>query len=142
MLSQAASAQALEKSVIAGFNSKLVQRVTNFSSATGVSLHLRSCDHTSMLSDPGDSLRRGSGTPTPLSRPFWTLRRSTDSSMPPPTETQVTSGGESTTSDSPTYTDYHTRTFLHIYSNNYHPSAAAQTIWGQGVSNLLNGTVW
>ena len=38
MLSQDASAQAAEKAVITGFNTKLAQRVASFAASTGVSI--------------------------------------------------------------------------------------------------------
>ncbi|KAI0821211.1 hypothetical protein BC629DRAFT_1278024 [Irpex lacteus] len=99
MLSQDASAQAAEKTVIAGFNTKLAQRVANFSSSTGSKTWIwdSNAAFTTVLNNPTK---------------YGFL--------------DATSYGN--TGD--------------FWGNNYHPSAAAQTIWGQDVSNLLNGTVW
>lgn len=97
MLSQDASAQAAEKTVIAGFNTKLAQRVANFSSSTGVRALIKtycSRKYTNYQHIEFDSLRRGFGTPTPRSPPSSTTPRRTDSWMPHRTATPVISGGE------------------------------------------------
>ncbi|KAH8110570.1 hypothetical protein DFH11DRAFT_1514184 [Phellopilus nigrolimitatus] len=100
MLAEPASAQALEKSIIAGFNSKLVDRVTQLkANNTGVSTWIWDSNtaFTQVLDDPtafgfiDNTSFGGTGD-------FW--------------------------------------------GNNYHSSSAAQTIWGQNVSQVLEGTIW
>ncbi|TFY55804.1 hypothetical protein EVG20_g9187 [Dentipellis fragilis] len=100
MLAQGASAQALEKSVIAGFNSKLATRVTNLTTThSGVKTWLWDSNtaFTQVLNNPAtygfvDNTSYG-GTGD-----FW--------------------------------------------GNNYHPSSAAQVIWGNDIGALLGDTVW
>ncbi|KAI0684841.1 hypothetical protein BC835DRAFT_590621 [Cytidiella melzeri] len=99
MLAQSASAQATEKTVIAGFNSKLAQRVAAFATSTGSKTWV------------WDS-----------NAAFTTVLNS------PTTYGFVDNTSYGNTGD--------------FWGNNYHPSAAAHTIWAEGISQLLNGTYW
>ncbi|KAI0785774.1 hypothetical protein C8Q75DRAFT_722141 [Abortiporus biennis] len=100
MLAQDASAQALEKTVIAGFNTKLAAKISSFkANNTGVSTWLfdSNAAFTAVLDNP-----QANGF------------------------VDATSYGN--TGD--------------FWGNNYHPSAAAQTIFGQEIGQLLGDTVW
>ncbi|KAI0343567.1 hypothetical protein BDW22DRAFT_1344558 [Trametopsis cervina] len=98
MIPQGTSATNAEKTVIAGFNSKLAQRVATLAS-TGAQTWLfdSNAAFTTVLNNP-------------------TKYGFVD----------ATSYGN--TGD--------------FWGNNYHPSSAAQTIFGQQISQLLNGTLW
>ncbi|KAA1470460.1 hypothetical protein DENSPDRAFT_775132 [Dentipellis sp. KUC8613] len=100
MLAQAASAQALEKSVIVGFNSKLATRVSNLTTTH-------------------------SGVKTWL----WDSNTAFSQVLNNP----ATYGFVDNTSYGGTGD---------FWGNNYHPSSAAQVIWGDGIGALLSDTVW
>jgi len=100
MLAQSTSAQSAEKTVIAGFNTKLVAKIASFkANNTGVS---------TWLFDSNTA--------------FSTVLNS------PTTYGFVDATSYGNTGD--------------FWGNNYHPSAAAQTIFGSQVGQLLGSTVW
>lgn len=118
MLAQSTSAQSAEKTVIAGFNTKLAAKVASFkASNSGVSTWLwdSNAAFTTVLNSPTtygfvDATSYGN------TGDFW--------------------GYVSLMYCGISVTDFASA------RNNYHPSAAAQTIWGKDIGTLLSGTVW
>lgn len=133
MLSQAASAQAAEKAVIAGYNAKLVQRVAAFEAA-----HPNVCFIIIAMICIGYG---GSDATPQVTTKIWDSNTAFTAVLDSP---KTYGFVDATSFGNPgDFWGYVLKslvcTTIHVHRRNvYHPSAAAHEIWGQQVIALLN----